>query len=167
MIRSSGFKASHGEIDLSAVRTVDRHGASGRAFAPREVDAQVAGDGIDPLPEGVLRIVAREVEIGFDIGLLDDVPGILFVAALAERGGIDLPPVTLEEGGVTGGVSGQRLFDELLVGHLFGGHIHSRWLGLGCDRSTGAVRRAAPAGRGSGRPPAGAVRPPDGRSCGP
>ena len=94
---------------------------------PDEIDEGVPGDGVNPLSEGVGRVVAVDVDIDFDEGFLQQVVGVQgVVGALYEEPVYSLL-VTLEkvfEGDVV--ALQYQLHERPVVGYDIVGYLHTR-----------------------------------------
>ncbi len=114
--------------------------------AAHEVDERVAGDGVDPLSEGVAGVVAVEVDVDLDEGLLQQVVDVADAAQPLCEEAVDGVAVAVEE------VLERRVVareDELREAPVFGYdvvvYLHTR-------RSLrSSMRRSTSASRGSSR----------------
>ena len=95
--------------------------------AAHEVDERVARNGVDPLPEGVVRTVPVEVDVDFDKGLLQQVVGIVHTAEPLHEQPVDGVAVAVEkvlEGVV---VPLEHPVNQLTVfGYDIVGYLHTR-----------------------------------------
>ena len=65
--------------------------------APHEVDERIAGDGVNPLPEGIGGTVTVQVDVDLDKRLLQQVVGIVDTAQPLHEKAVDRIAVTVEQ----------------------------------------------------------------------
>ena len=65
--------------------------------AAHEVDERIAGDGIDPLSEGIVGAVAVQVDVDLDEGLLQQVVGVVHAAQPLHEQPVDSVAVAVEK----------------------------------------------------------------------
>ena len=65
--------------------------------AAHEVDERIAGDGVDPLSEGIVGAVAVQVDIDLDEGLLQQVVGVVHPAQPLHEQPVDSVAVAVEK----------------------------------------------------------------------
>ena len=107
--------------------------------APYEVDERIAGDGVNPLPEGIDGTVTMQVDVDLDEGLLQQVVGIVRTPEPLHEQAVDRVAVAVEqilEGRV---VAPKRPGDQLPVfGYDIVGYLHTR-----SSRRSSMMRSAA------------------------
>ena len=120
MTLSSGV----GALDAGIEAVVDRQVV---LTPPHEVDEGVAGDGVDPLSEGVIGAVTVDVDIDLDKGLLQQIVGVVRTAQPLHEQTVDRVAVTVEKVLESGIVPFEHPIDQLpVLGYDIVGYLHTR-----------------------------------------